>query len=154
MFWLYKLVLAHGGFDARHTKWVAEQRITRDSSPYHLHDLLGHALDLAATVDQLDAPNCSSLEVVGRIYQLIEETAGSMQIEGIEHYKGKDISGSLKPGVALSPELARHTTEKLSQQTEIFKQCRKAEYMLEKARKARDAVKSGRASPYQGAGTA
>ena len=52
---------------------------------------------------------------------LIEETSGTMRIESIEHYKGRDVSGSLRRGVALAPKLAKHTTDRLAQQTEIMK---------------------------------
>ena len=125
--WLYQFTVDHGGtFDGRHTKWTTELRIDHDSAAYHIHDMLGFALDLAVTWDQLDAVNLACLEVIGRAYMLVEETSGTMKIEGIEHYKGRDVSGSLRRGIALAPKLAKHTTDKLSQQTEIMKQRRKA----------------------------
>ena len=125
--WLYRYVAEHGGsFDARHSKWAAEQKIEHDTAGYHIHDMLGCALDLALTFDQLDTPNIAAMEMVDRCYQLVEETSGTMRVEGIEHYKGRDVSGSVRRGIALSPQLAKHTVDQMAAQTEILKQRRKA----------------------------
>ena len=125
--WLYRYVAEHGGsFDARHSKWATEQKIEHDTAGYHIHDMLGCALDLALTFDQLDTPNIAAMEMVGRCYQLVEQTSGTMRVEGIEHYKGRDVSGSGRRGTALSPQLAKHTVGQMAAQTEILKQRRKA----------------------------
>jgi hypothetical protein len=125
--WLLRYIADHGGTpDGRHTKWAVEQKIDRDSSAYNIHDMLGLAMEVAATWDQIDLQNLACMEVVARIYQLIEETQGSMRIEGLEHFVGRDVAGSLKRGVALAPGLAKHTTDQLAAQTSILKEKRKA----------------------------
>lgn len=125
--WLLRYIAEHGGTpDGRQTKWASEQKIDKDSAAYIVHDLCGLSLELAATWDQVDATNLASLEVVARLYQLTEETSGSMKIEGFEHFVGRDVSGSSRRGVALSPGIAKHTTDKLAQQTAILKERRKA----------------------------
>ena len=125
--WLMRYIVQHGGTpDGRHTKWISEQKIEKDSSGAHIHDLCGLAFECAIAYDQLDVANLASFEVIARLYQLIEETSGSMKVEGLEHYVGRGAAGSLRRGVALAPGLAKHTTEKLSQQTSILKERRKA----------------------------
>ena len=100
--------------------------IDTDSTAYVMHDLLGAALDLAATWDQLDMANCASMELVGRIYQMIEETRGSMTTEGLEHFIGRDPTAGVRRGVALAPALAEDAMSRQSKEVEILKQRRKA----------------------------
>ena len=139
--WLLRYIKEHGGTpDGRQTKWATEQRIERDSVAYAVHDLAGLALELAVCYDQVDAPNLACLEVVGRLYQLVEETNGSMKIEGFDHYIGRDKSAGLRRGIALAPGLASYTTTQLGKETDILKQRRKAreeEAALKAAKKGR-----------------
>ena len=138
--WLLRYITEHGGTpDGRHTKWAAEQKVEKDSAAYHIHDLLGLALELGATFDQLDLTNLASMEVVSRLYQLTEETNGSMRVEGFEHYVGRDVAGSLKRGIALAPGLAKYTTDRLAQQTSLLKE----------RRKAREEMASAKAKPQK-----
>lgn len=60
------------------------------------------------------------------MYQNIEETGGSMNIEGFEQFIGCDKAGSLRLSIAVAPGLAKHTTEKLTAEVEILKQRRNA----------------------------
>ena len=125
--WLMKYIVEHGATpDGRQTKWASEQKIDKDAAGYHIHDMLGLALQVAITYDQLDVSNLASMEVIARLYQIIEETGGNMRVEGLEHYVGRGAAGSLRRGVALAPMLAKHTTEQLAQQTSILKERRKA----------------------------
>ena len=125
--WLYRYILEHGGTpDARHTKWMQEQSIQRDSGAAHLHDMLGLALEIFLTFDQVDAGNLAGVEVIARAYQLLEETSGMMKIEGLEHYVGRARGGATRRGIALAPGMARYATEQLAKETEITKQRRKA----------------------------
>ena len=127
LMWLMRYTRDHGGsFDGRQSKWAAEQKIDTDSTAYVMHDLLGAALDLAATWDQLDMANCASMELVGRIYQMIEETRGSMTTEGLEHFIGRDPTAGVRRGVALAPALAEDAMSRQSKEVEILKQRRKA----------------------------
>ena len=136
--WLYAYILGHGGsFDARQTKWATEQKIDVESAAYHVRDMLGMALEMVLTFDQLDVPNIAAMEVVARTCQLVEETAGTMRVEGLEHFKGRDVSGSIRRGIALAPQLAKHTTDRLAAQTEILKQRRKAKEEAANAKKTK-----------------
>ena len=85
--------------------------------------------------------NVAAMEVVARLYQLTEETAGTMKLEGLEHFVGRDVAGSLKRGVALAPDLAKYTSDKLSAQTGILKERRKAREEIAAA-KAKGGAKS------------
>ena len=91
-----------------------------------IHDLLSQALEYLVCYDQLDGSNLACAEVIARTYQLVEETHGSMKIEGVEHYIGKPTSMGTRRGVALAPVLSRHATSKLARETDILKQRRKA----------------------------
>ena len=138
----------HGGTpEGRHTKWAVEQHIGVDSIGYVLHDLVGFCLELAVSYDQLDVSNLASYEVLGRIYQLLEETSGTMAVEGLEHYIGRQKTGGRKKGVALAPGLAKSVTASMTVETEILKQRRKAR---EEEQASREASKRG--SPKGGAG--
>ena len=125
--WLLRYVKDHGTtFDGRQTRWASEQKIDSESAAYVFHDLLGFALELAATYDQLDMVNCASMELIGRVYQMIEQTRGHMTAEGLDHYIGRDSTGGVKRGIALAPGLAEDAVAKQARETEILKQARKA----------------------------
>ena len=84
MLWLLEYIAQHGNTpEGRHTKWAMEQAIAKDSLGYMLHDLLGYVLEMAVSYDQLDVPNLASMEILGRLYQLLEETSGTMVVEGL-----------------------------------------------------------------------
>ena len=134
--WLFQYVRDHGGtFDARQTKWAMEQGIKPDSTAFLMHDLVGLALDLSVCYDQSDGGNLASVEVLARLYQLVEETSGTLQLEGLDHYLGRDRTGGLRRGVALNPSLAAYATDKKSKETEVMKQRRKAREEEEAAKK-------------------
>ena len=134
--WLFNFVRDHGGtFDSRHTKFVMEQRWEKDSMPALVHDLVGFALELSLCYDQVDCSNLASLEVLSRLYQVLEESSGSLQMEGLEHYIGRDRTAGLRKGIALAPGLARHAVGEQSKETAILKEQRKAREEKESAKK-------------------
>jgi hypothetical protein len=100
--------------------------VPTDTLAYVLHDLVGHGLELALCYDQLDPCNTACLELFARLYMLIEETKGTLTIEGWEHITGRPGSSSLRKGVALAPGLIKHALEEHTKETEILKQRRKA----------------------------
>ena len=106
-----------------------------------LHDLCGLAIELCLCYDQLDGSNLACMEVVGRMYQLIEETVGSMRMEGVGHFIGRDKAGGMRRGIAVAPKLARHITDKLAAEVEILKQRRKSR---EEAAAAKGGGRGGR----------
>ena len=125
--WLCSYTLGHGGsFDGRHTKWCLEQKIDKDSAAAVAHDLLGYSIELALCWDQVDASNLACLELISRTYQLVEETAGALQMEGLEHFIGRDSGAGLRRGIAVAPLLARHATQRQAEETAIMKEKRKA----------------------------
>eukprot|EP00971_Amphidinium_carterae_P261526 5188412-Amphidinium_carterae.1 len=69
------------------------------------------ALEVAVTYDQLDISNLACGEVLARLYQLTEETTGTMKLEGLEHFVGPQESAGARRGVALAPGLAKDHTE-------------------------------------------
>ena len=90
-----------------------------------MHDLLGFCMELAHCYDQVDPLNLAALELIGRAYQIVEETSGSLQLEGFEHYVGRGGAG-LRRGIAMAPGLACHATEAQSRETAILKERRTA----------------------------
>ena len=127
LMWLLTYVKSHGmTFDGRQTKWSTEQKIDPESVTYVMHDLVGYALELGATYDQLDLPNLASFELLGRLYQMIEETKGSLNLEGFDHFVGRDPTAGIRRGVALAPALAGDAIAEQAKETEILKQRRKA----------------------------
>ena len=125
--WLCEYTSRHGvTFDGRHTKWLLEQKVDQNSMAAHFHDLLGLALELAVTYDQVDPSNLASLEVVPRAYQLLEESGGSLQVEGLEHYVGREQGAGVRRGIAMAPKLAKHAVDAQSAETAILKERRKA----------------------------
>ena len=52
------------------------------------------------------------MELLGRVYHMIEKTRGSLTTEGLEHYIGRDPMSGLRRGVALAPSLAEDATSK------------------------------------------
>eukprot|EP00971_Amphidinium_carterae_P127855 2532530-Amphidinium_carterae.1 len=130
--WLMKCISQHGGApDGRQSRWAVEQKIEANSPVYIIHDMLGYAMELMVCWDQIDV---SGVEVLSRLYQLLEESAGSMKVESLEHGIGRDKT-SVRKGIALAPTLAKTATESLAQDTEIIvlKQRRKAREELAKA---------------------
>ena len=125
--WLLQYVRDHGTtFDGRQSRWATEQKIDSESAVYVFHDLVGFALELGATYDQLDMVNLASFELLGRVYQMIEQTRGQMTTEGLDHYIGRDSTGGVRRGIALAPNLAEDAVAKQARETEILKQERKA----------------------------
>ena len=103
-----------------------EQKVQTDTLAYVLHDLVGHGLELALCYDQLDPCNTACLELFVRLNMLIEETKGTLTVEGWKHIIGRPGSSSLRKGVALAPGLLKHALEQQTKETEILKQRRKA----------------------------
>ena len=52
-------------FVVRHGQWAMEQKVDAESVIYVVHDLVGSAIEVGATYDQLDLVNLASFELVG-----------------------------------------------------------------------------------------
>ena len=142
--WLFQYVRSNGGsFDSRHTKWVMEQSMEKESMSSIIHDILGTALEVSITYDQLDSSNLACLELIGRLYQTIEETNGTLAIEGLHHYFGRDTGSGLRKGIALAPVLARHAVGQQAKETAILKE-------RHKAREEKENEKGGAGQPGGG----
>ncbi|CAK0888975.1 unnamed protein product, partial [Prorocentrum cordatum] len=120
--WLCEYSVEHGGTsDGRPAKWMSESGCAKDSAAVHFYDLLGLSVDLAQTCDEVDGSDLACMEAFARTYPLVEETAGSIEIEGVEHHVGH-AKQSTRRGVALAPGQAKYATEQLAKETEIQKQ--------------------------------
>ena len=84
------------------------------------------SLELAACYDQLDMPNLASVELLGRLYQMVEESRGTLSTEGLDHFIGRDATAGVRRGVALAPELANDAVTRRARETEIVKRRRRA----------------------------
>lgn len=71
---------------------------------------------------------------------LIEETRGSLTVEGWEHLIGRPGASSLHKGIALTPGMLKYALVQQTKETEILKQRRKAR---EEAAVSAAAVKQG-----------
>ena len=83
-------------------------------------------MELAATFDQADMTNMASFELIGRLYQMVEETRGTLSSEGFEHFIGRDAAAGVRRGIALAPKLVSGAISEQSKEVEILKQRRKA----------------------------
>ena len=122
--WLLKFVYRNGGtFGGRHTKWRIEEDIVENSAADLIHDLIGECLDVGLTYDQLDVSNVAAFELLGRVYQLVEDTSGAMMGEGIQYLTGHKEG---RKGRAVAPSLSKHRTEKLERDNRNANEQRKA----------------------------
>ena len=122
--WLLEYVQRNGGtFEGRQTKWAHENAVDKDEAAYRIHDLAGRALEVGLCYDQLDITNSAMAELIGRMYSLVEETGGSMQMEGVEYFVGRDEGASR---TAVAPGLRKHQSDKLERDVNVAKNQRKA----------------------------
>mgnify|MGYP003325901324 CR=1 FL=1 len=76
--WLATYIKDHGLTpDGRQTKWAAEQHVAKDTAAYVLHDFCGLSIEFCLIYDQLDGSNLACMEVVARMYKMIQETGGA-----------------------------------------------------------------------------
>ena len=143
--WLCDYIVLHGSTpDGRQTKWAMEQGIAKDHVGYILHDIVGYCIELAVCYDQIDLANCASFEILGRLYQLLEETGGTMVVEGLDHYIGRARTGGKKRGVAMAPGLSKSVAATMGAEVEVLKQRRKAR---EEEAAAKEHQKKGKQGP-------
>ena len=88
--------------------------------------------------------------MVSRACQLCEETNGTLWLEGLEHYLGRDRTSGLRRGVALNPGLAHYVTERKTKETEVMQQRWKAREEAEAAKKAKGGGKKTNEKEHQG----
>ena len=75
------------------------------------------------TYDQLDITNSAMAEVIGRMYSLVEETSGSMRMDDIEYFVGRDEAAG---STAVAPGLREHQSDKLERDVNVAKNLRKS----------------------------
>ena len=134
--WLMKYCLKFGGGAlARHTKWVHEHRVPQNDPAVYVHEVLSEFFEIAGTYDQLDVSNLACVERLARWYQDIEdqhqreETIGASDayVSGVARAAG---------GVAYSPALRSHVTERLAKDAALMKERRKMKEERDLAKKA------------------
>lgn len=99
---LFQYVVELGGsFDERQRKWASEQHLDKESAALHVHDMRGLSLHLALVYDHMDCSILASLEVIARMYQLTEDTEGTMQTEGAPtlHWQGRSRQPQERCGI-------------------------------------------------------
>ena len=112
-----------GTFEGRQTKWAHENSIDKDEAADRVHELAGRALEVGMTYDHLDITNSAMAEIIGRMYSLVEETSGSMMMEGFEYFVGRDEAAG---ATAVAPGLRKHQSDKLERDVNVAKNQRKA----------------------------
>ena len=101
--WLFRFLRDNGGT----FKFVTEQKWDQEALPSVVHNLLGFALELSMSYDQLDRGDLAMLEVIARLYQVLDESGGRLHVEELEHYFGRGRTGGLWNGIVLAPSLER-----------------------------------------------
>ena len=66
-------------------------------------------------------------EVIGRMHLLAEETSGSMLVEGVKYFVGRDEAAG---ATAVAPGLRKHQSDKLERDVNVAKNQRKAREAL------------------------
>ena len=110
-------------FEGRQTKWAHEKFTEKDEAAHRVHDLAGRALEVGSTCDHLDITNSAMAGVMGRMYSLVEETSGSMLMEGVEYFVGRDAAAG---STGLAPVLRKHQSDKLGRDGNVAKNQKKA----------------------------
>lgn len=110
----------------QHLSWVAQSRIPEGDRAVHENEILSRALDLAISYDALNISNLASFELIIRRKQLLAEAhaynPGAPSYEGADHYLGT----TYRPGGGIIvPELQKHVSEKMHQESQILKEKRK-----------------------------
>jgi hypothetical protein len=115
------------GFGVRHTRWVRESGVSQNDRSVYEHQLLSKVLEAAISVDRLNAKNLMSIELVARRLQLIEEVIADNPSQPSWENSNLYMGWSERRGGALmDPTLRAHVATRLSAETAILKERRKA----------------------------
>ena len=122
--------------NARHLRWVAENKLAEDDANVMAHEVLAEIETLAVEYDQLDLTNSAAFERMFRWRQNIEESQRQSMEEKRQAKGGKDLSSALSQhfagrprmagGAIISPALLKSAAENAAQENEILRQQRKA----------------------------
>ena len=99
--WLLRFLGKKGGT----FKFVTERRWDQEALPSVAHNLLGFVLELSTSYGQLDGGDLAMLEVIARLYQVLDESGGRLHVEELAHYFGRDRTSGLWNGITLGPNL-------------------------------------------------
>eukprot|EP00438_Fugacium_kawagutii_P033140 Skav227543 [mRNA] locus=scaffold2241:169914:174596:- [translate_table: standard] len=113
---------------AQHHMWVSSSKIPDGDRSIHEDEVLARILDAAVCYDALNVANLACMELVCRRRQLLAEAhslnPASPSYLGAEHFLGQTYKAG---GGIVTPMLAEHVAKRLQQQSQIWKEKRKAE---------------------------
>lgn len=113
---------------AQHHMWINSSRIPEGDRSVYEDEVLARILDTAVTYDALNVANLASMELVCRRRQLLAEAhsqnPAAPSYMGAEHFLGQTYKAG---GGIVTPVLAEHVAKRLQQQSQIWKEKRKAE---------------------------
>ena len=133
--WLFRYIAKNGGTPmARHTKWMIEAKIDQTHTHAFIHEVISEFFELAVAYDQVECSNLACVERLARWYQDIE---GAHEIAEPKGASDPYVSGTqrLGSGAAYCPELRQFVIDKMSRDSAIHKEKRKAQEERELARK-------------------
>lgn len=113
---------------AQHHMWISSSRIPDGDRSIHEDECLARILDAAVCYDALNVANLACMELVCRRRQLLAEAhsqnPAAPSYLGAEHFLGQTYKAG---GGIVTPALAEHVAKRLQQQSQIWKEKRKAE---------------------------
>ena len=113
---------------AQHHMWINSSRIPEGDRSVYEDEVLARIVDTAVTYDGLNVANLASMELVCRRRQLLAEAhsqnPAAPSYMGAEHFLGQTYKAG---GGIVTPVLAEHVAKRLQQQSQIWKEKRKAE---------------------------
>lgn len=119
----------------QHLAWVQQSKIPDGDRAIHEDEVLARAIDLGIQYDCLNISNLASFELLIRRRQLLADAhsynPSAPSYEGSDHYMGT----TYRPGGAIVvPELVKHVSDRMHQESQIMKERRKQSEMKGKGR--------------------
>mmetsp|Transcript_40355 Transcript_40355/g.106712 ORF Transcript_40355/g.106712 Transcript_40355/m.106712 type:complete len:161 (+) Transcript_40355:153-635(+) len=126
--WVLELVRRSGGnITSRHTKFVAENHLSRSDPRVTLHGVFSEVMDCLCCVDQLDCTNLVGVECFTARVPAYQGDEGGPRGRGHEGTRLLPGQGETMHGAYVCPELSAWAAERLKTDHEILKQRRKAQ---------------------------
>lgn len=133
----YLKAVAHVSESAfgQHLSWVQQSKIPDGDRAIHEDEVIARAIDLAVSYDALNISNLASFELLIRRRQLLADAhtynPSAPSYEGSDHFMGT----TYRPGGAIVvPELMKHVSERMHQESQVMKERRKQAELKGKGR--------------------
>ena len=126
--WVLNDMLEHGGNPQLHADWWARQaRIPEGDRALHEVEVISKAIDCFATIDQLNLPALTGIEVLVRRLALHKEahrvSPSAADYSAADHFMGW---GNRRTGATIAPALRNSVADKLKDEWMVAKEARKA----------------------------